>query len=128
MANDQEILNQLKKGVNVTSTQPGEDTAANRVLIETRWSTGSIAVNGTLSIVASANATASRVLGNITIGMYSCPTLTFYDNGSGASGTILALFNAGAPINTYLINRIALNGITAWITAGIATQVSVGYR
>jgi len=52
----------------------------------------------------------------ISLGMVSCPTLTLYDNASGASGTILALIEAGATPGNYIYDTSFLVGLSAWVT------------
>src|SRR5689334_19405623 len=66
---------------------PGyEDNTANRALVEQRKTPYNITASATISIMKST----AGFLHITNVGMVSAPTITIYDNASGASGTILA--------------------------------------
>lgn len=52
-------------------------------------------------------------LHSVTYGNLSTPTLTIYDQASGASGTILALFDINFPRGTYVLDIPFTNGLSA---------------
>lgn len=78
---------------------------------------------GTLSILTST----SGVLHSTAIGQNSCPSLTLYDNASGASGTILLQVSPGNQ-SCYVQDLTYVNGVTALVAAGNAFIVNVGLR
>ena len=66
-------------------------------------------------------------LHTIVVGQASAPTLTIYDNASGASGTIIALIEPGAK-GTYIVDTSFSNGITALFQLGNAPSVTLSYK
>lgn len=104
----------------------GEDAQNDLLKTEQRYSPFNISVNGTISIIKPS----SGFLHNINIGMFSNPTITIFDNASGASGTVL--FHAQPQglggTGSYTINLVASSGITAYTTAGNGTIITGGYR
>ena len=53
------------------------------------------------------------VLHAVHYGNLSTPTLTIYDRASGASGTILAMFDHNFPRGTYVLDINFTNGLSA---------------
>ena len=52
-------------------------------------------------------------LHSIQVGNLSAPTLTIYDQASGASGTIIAMLDNNYPRGTYVIDVAFTNGLSA---------------
>ncbi len=65
------------------------------------------------------------VLHKVAIASSSHPTLTIYDNASGASGTILAHFDGNFPVGMYVVDLSYIVGLSAWITGGNAIRTNV---
>lgn len=104
----------------------GEDLTNNKLVVEHKYTPFNITVNGTISIIKST----SGLMHNLNVGMLSNPTITIFDNASGASGTILAHIQPlglGAQ-DSYLIDLSFSNGLTAYLTAGNAAIITGGYR
>jgi len=143
---EQDILNTLKQiangsnfsvgGAAISASNPlpvtqatliaGEDLTNNKLVVEHNYSPFNITLNATISIIKSS----SGLLHNINIGMLSNPTITIYDNASGASGTVLAHIHPlglGAQ-DSYLLDLSFANGATAWVTGGNAAIITGGYR
>jgi hypothetical protein len=53
------------------------------------------------------------VLHSIHVGNLSMPTLTIYDQASGASGTIIAMTDINYPRGTYVLDVAFTNGLSA---------------
>lgn len=104
----------------------GEDLTNNKLVVEHKYTPYNITLNATLSIIKSS----AGLLYNVNVGMLSNPTITIYDNASGASGTILAHVEPqGLGFNgNYLVNLSFASGATAWVTGGNATRITGGYR
>lgn len=83
----------------------------------------SITQQGTLSILASS----AGVLHAVNVGQNSCPTLTIYDNASGASGTVLAFIEPGAK-QSYVYDVSYVNGASAFLASGNAPVANVSLR
>ena len=85
-----------------------------------------IELAATISIVKSS----AGFLHTINVGMHSNPTITFFDNASGASGTILAHIEPQGigRGGSFLVDVSVLSGITAYTTAGNAPRITVSYR
>jgi hypothetical protein len=109
--------------INMTTLLAGEDVLNDVLKVEHRYTPVSLSQNATLTIIKST----AGLLHAVNIGMTSAPTLTIYDNASGASGTILAHVEPNKP-NTYVYDVSFVNGATAWITGGNATIIPVAYR
>lgn len=101
----------------------GEDPDANVLKVEQRYSPYTLRTSGTFTILRSIGGQ----LHNINSGLLSCPTITIYDNASGASGTILAHIEAGQKGN-YVYNVTFVNGATAWVTSGNSFILPLGIR
>lgn len=82
-----------------------------------------ISVGATISIIASRTGT----LHTISVGNNSSPSLTAYDNASGASGTILAMIDPGAR-GSYVYDVSYVNGCTVYLAAGNAPAIVVSAR
>jgi len=143
---EQDILNTLKQiangsnfsvgGAAISATNPlpvtqatliaGEDLTNNVLDVEHKYTPFNITLNATLTMIKSS----AGLLHNINIGMLSNPTITIYDNASGASGTILAHIEPQANTSKggYLVDLSFTNGATAWVTGGNATRITGGYR
>lgn len=130
----QDIVNSIKNlssngtggGVSLNTLIAGEDLTNNKLVIEHKYTPFNITLNATISIIKSS----SGLLHNVNIGTLSSPTITIFDNASGASGTVL--FHAhpsglGAQ-DSYVIDLSFSNGATAWVTGGNATIITGGYR
>ncbi len=113
MNNDMlQSIKQIDKDIGNTSS----NTGVLATLAAQAFTTYNITQGATLTILSSV---AGKFHGVIN-GMVSNPTLTFYDNASGASGTILLELDAGAMNGNYLPDLPTLNGISAWVTGGKA--------
>lgn len=122
------LYTDVSGNLNVTANTliAGEDLTNNKLVVEHKYTPFNITLNATLTMIKSS----SGLLHNINIGMLSNPTITIYDNASGASGTILAhIHPQGLGFNgSYLIDASFSNGATAWVTGGNATTITGGYR
>lgn len=128
MANLEEILQQLKTPASVSTTQSGAwnvtATVPNRVSVEHAYSNARLlAVAATFSAIK----TSAGFLHTVNIGSSSCPTLTIYDNASGASGTILAQIEP-AQSGSYIYDVSFTNGATAFFEAGNTPSANVSFR
>lgn len=106
---------------------PGyEDNTAGVAKVEHRYTPFTLSTSATITIVRSV----SSLIHTVNIGMLSNPTLTIYDNPSGASGTILAHIEPQTTgfNGNYLVDAQALTGITAYMPAGNATRIIVNVR
>lgn len=65
---------------------------------------------------------------SITFGHSSNPTLSLWDNASGASNTAIFIFGAGVPAGSYVLDRNFSNGLTAYFGLGNVPSVSIRYR
>ena len=128
---EQEKINSLKAlglaggGVTLNTLIAGENLTTNKLVVEHSYTPFNITLNATLTIIKST----AGLLHNINIGMLSNPTITIFDNASGASGTVLLHvqpLGLGAQ-DSYLIDLSFSSGATAWVTGGNAaiTDISI---
>lgn len=82
-----------------------------------------IELAATISIVKST----SGFLHTVNVGLNSNPTMTLFDNASGASGTVLAHIEPGNK-GSYLVDVNFSSGITAYLTAGNSPRATLSYR
>jgi len=101
----------------------GEDLTADRLKVELKGNPFQLTASATIGIAKST----SGVLLGFNVGQVSAPTLTIYDNASGASGTILALIEPGAR-GSYVLNESFNVGCTAHLTAGNAPAIVLSVR
>ena len=89
-------------------------------------SSRAIEIAATISIVKST----SGFLHAVNVGMLSNPTMTIFDNASGASGTVLLHVEPQGlgGQKCYLIDVSVVNGITAYLTGGNAPRLTLSYR
>lgn len=71
---------------------------------------------------------AAGFLHSVLVGSPSTATTVLYDRASGASGAVIASFNANTPVGNYLIDVSFLNGLTINVDIGLAPQVTLSYR
>lgn len=83
----------------------------------------SIEIAATISIVKSA----AGYLHTINVGLSSNPTMTLFDNASGASGTVLAHIEPGSR-GSYVVDANFTSGLTAYLTAGNSPRATLAYR
>lgn len=68
-------------------------------------------------------------LHSVTVGQSSMPTLTLYDMASGASGTVLAYFDAGVAPRTYVYDTSFVNGLSAFaVNVGVVPKLHIQYK
>lgn len=87
------------------------------------YSQSAVGIAGTISIISSS----AGLIRAAILGSNSCPTLTIYDNASGASGTVLALIEPGTK-GTWEIWKPVSNGITCYLTGGNVPNAFISYR
>lgn len=95
----------------------------NRITVSLSNTPKYIVQQATLSIIASV----PGVLHAVNIASNSSPTCTFYDNASGASGTVLLLTEPGAK-HSYVADVSYVFGVTAYVQPGNAPAISVSLR
>ena len=105
------------------TTIAGEDLVNDVQKVEQRYSAVNLTATATLSILRST----TGQLGRVNIGLLSNPTVTIYDNASGASGTVLLHVDAGQA-GSYVVDLTFVNGATAWVTGGNAISIPVSIR
>lgn len=81
----------------------------------------------TLASLTSIKVGAGNLKG-ITFGHSSNPTLSLWDNASGASNTAIHVFGAGFPAGSYVLDTNYTTGLTAYFGLGNAPSVLVKYR
>jgi hypothetical protein len=64
----------------------------------------------------------------LTVCAPSCPTVSFFDHASGASGAIIATFSTDTPRGSYLINQNFTNGLVLSVLAGVTPQIIINSR
>lgn len=99
-----------------------EDNTAGVAKVERRYTNAFVTLASLTIIKASAG-----FVNRITVGHSSNPTLTLYDNASGA-GSVLHIFGAGVPAGSYVLDHEFANGLVAIFMPGNAPSLSVGYR
>lgn len=126
---DSDLLNliyaNLQTGVSAQGANATNTSILGAMASNTRigYVNKSINQGGTLTILASVAGT----LRSTSIGGISSPSLTLYDNASGASGTILLQVDAGGKA-CYVQDVSYVNGVTALVAAGNAFQINVSLR
>lgn len=99
------------------------DELLKTIKAQTSFKPAYISVAATISIISSA----AGILHTVNVEQSSCPTLTLYDNASGASGTVLAFIEPGNK-QSYVYDETVLVGITASLAAGNTPAVHVSYK
>lgn len=107
MANDAEILQQLKANANDVGTP-------NSVYL-------------TLASWTAIDIGAGAVQGVYFLNP-SNPTLSLWDNASGASNTAIAVFGAGLPAGSYVLDKNYTNVLTSYFGLGNAPSVLIKFR
>lgn len=107
MANQEEILTQLKANAN----DVGTPTSVYLTLAS--FTSIDVGAGALQSVVYTAN---------------SAPTLSLWDNASGASNTAIVVFGANTPVGSYVLDKNYSNGLTAFFGLGNAPSVLVKYR
>lgn len=100
-----------------------EDNVAEVAKVEHRYTISNIAIAATISIIRSA----AGLLHTVNIGQASHPTLTIFDNASGASGTVLHHNDAGQ-VGSWLVDGSTSNGITCYVTGGLTPKSTLSWR
>ena len=121
-----DVKGNLLTSSTLNSLIAGEDLTNNKLVVEHKYTPFNLTQSATISIIKSS----SGLVHNLNIGQLSNPTITLYDNASGASGTVLAHvqpLGLGAQ-DSYLVDLSFTNGLTAYMTAGNATIITGGYR
>lgn len=107
MANPDEILKQLQKGLPIATGQ---------------WTKGSVTATETQL------KSTGGLLHGIQIGSRSTPSLSIYDNASGVSGTLVISLDANMPQGNYVYDYTVVNGIATYATAGNAPIINITYK
>jgi hypothetical protein len=65
-----------------------------------------------------AHTVVSGLLHSIFVGSHSCPSLTIYDNASGASTTAIFSIDKDFPVGNYVVDYKVATGITTYAAVG----------
>jgi hypothetical protein len=113
-------------GVNLNSYISGENSLANRMMVEPTFSSSLLTSATTLAVKSSASVTG--LFHSITFLMPSSPTISVYDSAT-PSGALIARFAAGFPLGTYTFNITLSNGLSVDATSGgVAPMINFSFR
>lgn len=68
------------------------------------------------------------ILHAVYVGSRSCPSMSFYDNASGISGTNVISLDANLNIDYYVYDFKFSNGLALWSTVGNAANIKISYK